>query len=482
MPRLRHWSVLLVALLLTPALRAEDKPASPWAIDRNLHVSPQGAPVPALKYRLLPVASELQEGNAVPIYLRLVHEQSDASQKYFTETPQRWNRLPVDKVPLDQARQFLRDRRFRQFDFGARRRTAEWNYTLDEGNPIGLLLPDVQIMRTYAPALILQVRVALAEKDFPRAAHDLETCFAFSRHVADGPTLVHSVAAVGLASQFTDAVADFVEQPGAPNLYWALTALPRPLIDPRVPLGWEYRLLEMQFPELGDLGRARTPEQWDGLLRRVRTEVRAIAVEEDTRKPRQLPDWSPKHYAPEEPAAKSPDLPAARQFVARSRGLSAEQVEALPPAQVLLLYLAGTYHRERDDLLRGFYLPYPQAFPLFETVTRRLREPPKSEGAVLARMWLRNLPLVTSKQARLERSLAALRVVEALRMYAAAHDGRLPDKLTDVTEAPLPADPGTGKPFEYSRDGDTAALLGRPLPGDPLPNNGVRYRVTVRKK
>jgi hypothetical protein len=44
----------------------------------------------------------LKEGNAVPIYLRLNHEQSDASRKYWSETPKPWNELPVDKVPLDE--------------------------------------------------------------------------------------------------------------------------------------------------------------------------------------------------------------------------------------------------------------------------------------------------------------------------------------------------------------------------------------------
>jgi hypothetical protein len=66
-------------------------------------------------------------------------------------------------------------------------------------------------------------------------------------------------------------------------------------------------------------------------------------------------------------------------------------------------------------------------------------------------------------------------------MYAAAHEGKLPDRLSDVTEVPLPHDPGTGKPFVYSREGDTATLVSE-VPDDPLPNNGVRYRVTIRKK
>ena len=43
-----------------------------------------------------------------------------------------------------------------------------------------------------------------------------------------------------------------------------------------------------------------------------------------------------------------------------------------------------------------------------------------------------------------------------------------------------PLDPGTGKPFEYSRDGATATLASR-IPGEPLETTGLRYRVTVRK-
>src|SRR5439155_27286761 len=133
MIQLRLWSALVFAGILTPALGAEDKSSSPWAIDRALNVAPRPGPVPALKYRLLPLSSELKEGSAVPIYLRLVHEQPDTARKYWTETPKPWNLMPVDKVPLAEARKFLDHHHYmlRQLELGARRRTAEWNYTLD---------------------------------------------------------------------------------------------------------------------------------------------------------------------------------------------------------------------------------------------------------------------------------------------------------------------------------------------------------------
>jgi hypothetical protein len=63
-------------------------------------------------------------------------------------------------------------------------------------------------------------------------------------------------------------------------------------------------------------------------------------------------------------------------------------------------------------------------------------------------------------------------------MHTAVHDGKMPDKLDDVTEVPIPNDPSTDRPFEYSYDGNLAMLISL-VPGDPVYNNGLRYRVTI---
>jgi hypothetical protein len=65
-------------------------------------------------------------------------------------------------------------------------------------------------------------------------------------------------------------------------------------------------------------------------------------------------------------------------------------------------------------------------------------------------------------------------------MHAAAHGGRLPDKLEEVSIVPVPNDPGTGRPFEYQRDGQTATIISRIL-GESLALAGLRYRVSIRK-
>jgi hypothetical protein len=79
-------------------------------------------------------------------------------------------------------------------------------------------------------------------------------------------------------------------------------------------------------------------------------------------------------------------------------------------------------------------------------------------------------------EVRLDRRVAALRAVEALRLHAAAHDGRLPNSLDPVKAVPVPDDPMTGKPFPYRREGESAVLTGPASPPFRLV-----YRITIRK-
>ncbi len=89
---------------------------------------------------------------------------------------------------------------------------------------------------------------------------------------------------------------------------------------------------------------------------------------------------------------------------------------------------------------------------------------------------------VIESQARTERRLAVLRVIEALRLHAAANGGKLPAKLEEVTAVAVPADPATGKPFGYELTGDTAVLSGPPPQGQPAtPQNALRYELTLRR-
>jgi hypothetical protein len=500
---LRRWSAptLFVILSLTglvacgrmpPAAAEGAKPQAEdkWLLDRSLTLAPQPEPRPALEYRLFPLASDRKDGNAVPIYLRLNFEQSDAARRDWTETPGKWNTMPIDKIPLDEAKAYLNSypKRFLpQFELGARRKTADWNYTLDQGNVMEIFLPDLQMMRSYVPMMELKVRVELAEGDYPAAAHWLETGFAFSQHVGNGPFLISRLVGVICANQFADCLLDFVQLSDAPNLYWSLTALPRPLIDLRDAEDFEYRFMELQFPELADLDRPRAPEQWDVVLKKVRTEYRRLTLmyQRLTRMDQELYEGrrlkAPPGTTAADLASKSPDLLAARKYLTGRMKLAPDNVEAMPPAQVLLLYLVDSYNEFRDDFYKGTYLPYPEARRFYTEAETRRKAAPDTEGKRFADALLPAFGTVQRAQTRLDRKIAALRVIEALRMHAAAHDGALPDKLSEVTIVPIPDDPGTGKPFEYQRDGDGATLISR-IPNEKPSATGLRYRLVMKKK
>ena len=64
-------------------------------------------------------------------------------------------------------------------------------------------------------------------------------------------------------------VQQFIQQPDAPNLYWALSTLPRPLVDMRPGAEAESNILYLQFPELRDLDKKKlSPEEWRELLKK----------------------------------------------------------------------------------------------------------------------------------------------------------------------------------------------------------------------
>jgi hypothetical protein len=81
---------------------------------------------------------------------------------------------------------------------------------------------------------------------------------------------------------------------------------------------------------------------------------------------------------------------------------------------------------------------------------------------------------------RLDRHIAALQCIEALRLYAGANQGNFPDALADIAQAPLPNDPVTQKPFVYSRTGSEAVLKG-PAPKGADAKEAIGYKLKFKK-
>src|SRR5262249_20285684 len=136
---------------------------------------------------------------------------------------------------------------------------------------------------------------------------------------------------------------------------------------------------------------------------------------------------------------------AKRELVARGR--PAAEVEALPVVQVVLMRQLDEYEEAWDELLKWMSVPYAQGHEPLE----RLQPESAPGGPRGSNLLLRNtfatVFRVHQTNVRLERQVAALRCVEAVRGHAAAHGGAPPRTLADVKDFPPPTDPVTGKGF-----------------------------------
>ena len=167
-----------------------------------------------------------------------------------------------------------------------------------------------------------------------------------------------------------------------------------------------------------------------------------------------------------------------------ARGWKPAQVDAMSPAQVVLLRTTAVYREMWDDQSKLFFSTQPFARAGFAAAKERLQTLRKDAGGdpMMATFALvfPAVEKVHGAYARTERKVAALTAIEAIRLHAAT-TGKLPSSLDDVTIVPVPADPGTGKPFVYRLTGDTATFSA-PTPAGELdaPHNALTYELKLR--
>jgi hypothetical protein len=449
-----------------------------------LIVSPAAAPVPALKYRLLPSSADLNPGDAAPIYLR-AHGYEDRSldEAWYQvgEKSARWQDLSLKDFPTAEVRTFVNlwSGKLKQIEFGTRRKTCGWNYTLPEErrNAIAILLPDAQSMRQWGRILALKARVEIAEGKYDDAIRTIETGLAFGRHVAEGPFLINGLIGVAITNLMLAPLEDLIAQPGAPNLYWALTALPRPLVSLRDSLEVEQKLLENLIPELSEteLNRPRTAAEWSVLVSRMHEGIvkwcRNLNSSRDgTPGIQALAEWDLARF-------KAEVLPTARDNLKTLRRMTDGQLAEMTDDQIVALYIAEAHRSLQDDHFKAAYLPAREALPQLAAAEARLNTTKPGPLSLFAGIGPTLQPAMMA-ELRLERRIAALRVVEAVRLFAVAHGGAMPKTLNQITEIPVPDDPSAGKPFEYLCNENSALLTGST---SVLPSShNTSYRIAIR--
>jgi hypothetical protein len=473
--------VLLVSLGAAPAIAQPN----PYVIALTASATP--APTPALKYELLPRLRDRVPGNAALEYhraylLRPAWPGDPKEGQALQEKLIGWEEMPLEQLPVADVRNYLRGYTgtFRALDRGARCDHCDWELTGTlKTNHIETLLPEVQATRDMSRFHLLRIKADLAENKFDDVAHGLQTGFRMAKDVGEGPTLIQMLVGLSLGNVYVGASEKLIGRPDAPNLYWAVTTLPRPFIDPRPGLQGEAILFDSLFPDLRELEKGP-----------VSAERANVAAADMFRKLRRI--GGGEDDPADDPLGKvelgtyvTLQAPAARkQLIAMGR--PAEEVEKMPPAQAVVLRAAAVLRSLSDDQAKCFSLPYPQATKELGAVRERANQLAKDNaGDVFIKLFLLALPAtekVYEAHARLERRLAGLRAVEAVRLYAAAHGGTPPKTLADVP-VPVPDDPYTLKPFGYTVDGHTFTLDAPSVNGEPAhAGNSFRYQVTIRGK
>jgi hypothetical protein len=302
------------------------------------------------------------------------------------------------------------------------------------------------------------------------------------------PFLVCGLIGIAIDQISNSALIDLVGSPDSPNMYWALTALPQPLVDLQPAARFEMDFGPRMFPHIDGAETAEhTPEEWNRLFTlavrdfaKVGGEVIAMQGGESG-----IPNLDD---AKAGIATTGLGLigytPAKERLVAL--GFDRERVEKMAVGQVLAIYTEQMYRRFTEEYEKLWYMPFADAKRVSNALDAKLRNANFIYGSdedrellPIVATLMPSIHAVRGAQVRLERDVASLRVIEALRMYAAEHEGKLPKSLDEITTVPVPRNPATGKSFDYRLDGKTAVL---DLPPSDGLNFSRRFEIQIAAK
>jgi len=472
----RCWLAVSCCLLLAIPARAEEI---------TLTLKPAAEPIPALKYQLLPELRQQKAEDAGPLYKKVTEVlkrsvERETRNRDFLRM-EKWREMPLDKLPRDSVREVLK--RYQEvFDLLEQiGRCETCDLKLSERirqSGISTLVPDVQEMRESAALLLVRARLEVLEDRPEQALRTLSIGMVMGRHAGDQPTLICLLVGVAISSLILGELPEVIQHPKCPNLYWALTDLPNPFFDGRKPLQGERLMAAATFPGLLEV--LNDPNAGAMNSEQVQTMAKmALGLQEpafaDLQELGRI-NLARQVFKKHEQAKK----------VLIALGRPRDKVEAMPHLQVAMLHSFTEFDRLLDELMKWRNLPYWQAAPHFQERDQQARKgnnQPDAPAVDLARYLLPSTGKALFARVRVDRHIAGLRCVEALRLHAAAHGGRFPARLADVTEVPVPSDPATGKDFLYKVEGETATLTYPETPFLPPGQHSAAkdYRIQWRR-
>jgi hypothetical protein len=172
----------------------------------------------------------------------------------------------------------------------------------------------------------------------------------------------------------------------------------------------------------------------------------------------------------------SPELmQRAKREYAEAHHLSGEQADKADPTAVVCWFYFEQWKIAYDEMYKLQGLEYPAMLAKSDGYAAKVEALTKAQPANPFFKWLPTVHKGVVTFAKLDRQVAALSVVEAIRSYSAEHGGALPAKLDEITETPAPLNPATGKQFEYQLQDGGATLT------DENAEMPMRYTIKIKK-
>lgn len=487
----------VLTVMSTPAMMMAQEPAEEKQPKANptvkkLSVSITPAPVPSLKYPLLPPERELRRGNAVVDYYRaFLHlprrTGNDVQDKAFNEYLTKLRVKPLDEWSEKELAETLNGCRLslQALDVASRYDQTDWQFeayyepkpggqVFDPSNSHFELITDQNAPRELATFNRYRIRQELLNKDWAKANQALQAGIRLGKDIAEGPTMIRMLVGQAIIAVSLDGVLDWIGQPDSPNLYWSLNALPRPIFDPMPGLEGEFNYIRLSMPI--------SKEFSQGVLKAERAY--------------QLLGEAGKLFKPADGPFKAGSLldgvgvglyVSANAADSRKRllelGQDEEFVKQITEPQAVGLRLLLEQEQDWDDIQSAFRLPYAKGAKKFEQLIARGKARQRTADPIqtVSAMTFTSFQKVYFSRIRTQRLLDAYQVIEAVKLHAAMNHSQLPETLADL-ELWIPDDPYTGKPFEYKRTDAGFELYAAPLADEPAqPHLSIRYEVTLRK-
>jgi hypothetical protein len=438
---------------------------------RSFELTATPPPVPALKYHLVFDPMERRPGNAALLYAQAMLL---VSNKFFDEVDHAidLSRGPDTAAFLAAATELDILDLAKLIDLGGRCDESDWQIPVRDMG-YHTLLPNLNSLRPLARFTCVNSVRLMRTGDISGALDMIRDGIAIGRNTAREPFVVSGIQGNGILSDMAEPLVELMNRPDSPNLYWALASMPRPLIDFQRCAEAERTILPSSFHELNTAHlESLTAVQWRSIFKQA-VEMIPPRNPSGATVPASERGWASEQTVADEVTR---NLPQAREYCATTYGLSADEVEGADPFRIVALFWYGQYLEASDSFNKLTALPYSIQIEQMNKMRGQLDDLKKSQPANVFLSVTTAYNRAVDALARGERTYDALTDVEALRSYAAGHEGKLPDRLEQVTDTPVLDNPRSGKAFIYKLDGETATL------SDPEPASyPLTYTIRIRK-